>query len=48
MKKWQAAWTEEMGGLDVPWSFIDMTGLAALTDGANKWITVLEESTFEL
>ncbi|XP_046870728.1 uncharacterized protein LOC124463065 [Hypomesus transpacificus] len=33
----------------VPWSFMDMIGLAGrlptLTDGANKWITALEEST---
>ena len=35
--------------LYVPWSFMDMIGLAGrlptLTDGANKWITALEEST---
>lgn len=33
----------------VPWSFMDMVGLAsklpALTEGANRWITALEEST---
>lgn len=33
----------------VPWSFMDMVGLAArlphLSEGAGKWITALEEST---
>lgn len=33
----------------VPWSFCDMIGLAGrlphLTEGANKWITALEENT---
>lgn len=33
----------------VPWSFMDMVGLASrrpdLHEGANKWITALEEST---
>lgn len=33
----------------VPWSFMDMIGLAGrlpeFTEGANKWITALEENT---
>ena len=39
----------EQDPLYVPWSFMDMIGLAGrlptLTDGANKWIIALEEST---